>query len=155
MQVTILAVGKPGRVLAPAIEEYERRAARYWKLRVVAVRGETASRNRPVEQVMEAEAERLRSAASGVDTVALSRGGTDWTSRELAASLEDRAVQARGDVAFLIGGAYGLHESVLAAATHRLSLSAMTLPHDLARLVLAEQLYRAGTILRGEPYHKD
>ena len=57
-------------------------------------------------------------------------------------------------MAFLIGGAYGLDRTVIKRARKRLSLSAMTLPHEVARLVLSEQLYRAGTILRGEPYHK-
>ena len=57
-------------------------------------------------------------------------------------------------IGFIIGGAFGLGEAVLSRARHHLSLSDMTLPHEMARLVLAEQLYRAGTILRGEPYHK-
>jgi len=61
---------------------------------------------------------------------------------------------ASAGVAFIIGGAYGLGEGVLARAQQELSLSPMTLPHQVARLVLSEQLYRAGTILRGEPYHK-
>lgn len=155
MEISILSVGKPGRLMTAAIEEYERRASRYWKLRMVTVKAETASRNRPVPDVQEAEAERLRAAAEGADVIALTRQGHAWSSRRLAQELNERAVRGAGDVAFVIGGAYGLHASILSAAWHRLSLSSMTMPHDLARLVLAEQLYRAGTILRGEPYHKD
>ncbi len=75
-------------------------------------------------------------------------------SRELARYLEQRALTASAGVAFIIGGAYGLGNDVLAQTQRKLSLSPMTLPHQVARLVLAEQLYRAGTILRGEPYHK-
>jgi 23S rRNA (pseudouridine1915-N3)-methyltransferase len=62
--------------------------------------------------------------------------------------------ESASDVAFVIGGAYGLSDEVAQRATSRVSFSAWTLPHELARLVLAEQLYRAGTIMRGEPYHK-
>ena len=86
--------------------------------------------------------------------MALTRTGRAWDSLELADYLGRLAAAGHPGPAFLIGGAYGLAEEALRAARHRLSLSAMTLPHDLARLVLAEQLYRAGTIRRGEPYHK-
>lgn len=155
MQVTIACVGKPGRLLNAAIAEYETRAGRYWKLDVTVVKAETASRNRPVSDIQAAEADRLRAAAAGAhEIVALTREGSAWSSRQLARYLEGRAVQASGDVAFLIGGAFGLSGSILTDARHRLSLSPMTMPHDLARLLLAEQLYRAGTIVRGEPYHK-
>lgn len=155
MQITIIAVGKPGRMLEAAIREYETRAGRYWKLDVAVVRAERASRSRPVAEVKELEAERLRAALpDGSDIVALTRSGEAWSSQELASRLGERAVRAAGDMAFLVGGAFGLDDELVGTARHRLSLSAMTLPHDLARLTLAEQLYRAGTIIRGEPYHK-
>jgi 23S rRNA (pseudouridine1915-N3)-methyltransferase len=75
-------------------------------------------------------------------------------SRELATYLDRHAVRSSAGVAFVIGGAFGLDPAVLKVARRALSLSSMTLVHEMARLVLAEQLYRAGTILRGEPYHK-
>lgn len=155
MQVVIAAVGKPGRLLDAPIREYEERAARYWKLAATAVKAESASRNRPVAEVRRSEAVRLRDAVDPAsEVVALTRGGESWSSDRLATYLNDRAIHATGDVAFLIGGAFGLDEDLIRDARHRLSVSPMTLPHDLARLVLAEQLYRAGTIIRGEPYHK-
>jgi len=151
----VAAVGKPGRLLDAAIREYEQRAGRYWKLDSTTVKAEPASRNRPVADVRGSEAERLRGSVSpGSEVVALTRGGDAWSSERLAAYLDERSIRGAGDVAFVIGGAFGLDEPLILAARHRLSLSAMTLPHDLARLVLAEQLYRAGTIVRGEPYHK-
>ena len=72
----------------------------------------------------------------------------------MAKYLNELAVLGRSGAAFVIGGAYGLDRGLVGESRHRLSLSGLTLPHDLARLVLAEQLYRAGTIVRGEPYHK-
>jgi 23S rRNA (pseudouridine1915-N3)-methyltransferase len=85
--------------------------------------------------------------------VALTRTGESWTSRDLA-ELTARWDQEGRDVAFAIGGADALPAEVLARAERRWSLSALTLPHDLARLVVYEQLYRAFTIRRGEPYHR-
>ena len=103
----------------------------------------------------EAEADRLLARLAGdARVVALTRTGGGMNSRELARYLERLAAEAVGNVAFVIGGAFGLSPRVRARADRTLALSPMTLPHEMARLVLAEQLYRAGTILRGEPYHK-
>lgn len=76
------------------------------------------------------------------------------TSRELAVALGDMATYGHAGAVFVVGGAFGLDEAFVGRRKRAVSLSSMTLPHDLARLLLAEQLYRAGTILRGEPYHK-
>lgn len=154
MRVSVLVVGKPRQGgLAEAISDYETRAARYWPLEVHEVR-EESSRSRSVEQVKTIEAERLLARAQGgVRVIACDPGGDALTSAQFASLLEMSRDTAT-DVAFAIGGAHGLGDAVLARATRRLSLAPWTLPHELARLVLAEQLYRAGTIMRGEPYHK-
>ena len=83
----------------------------------------------------------------------LARQGTAWSSEELARQVERWQREAR-TVALVIGGSHGLPADLLAAASDRWSLGPLTLPHELARVVVAEQLYRACTILRGEPYHK-
>ena len=152
MKVVIAAVGKPRHaVLAAAIEHYEERAARYWPLEVREVK-EESGRASP-EQVKEKEAERLAARTEGAAVVVCDERGTSMTSPEFARFLQGARERAR-DVAFVIGGAYGLAESIRAGAQRRIALAPWTLPHELARLVLAEQLYRAGTIVRGEPYHK-
>lgn len=140
--------------MAPAIREYEERAGRYWKLDTVDVRPERAGRNRPVTEVRQAEAARLRAAGQDLQLVALTRSGESWSSDRLARYLNELAVRGEAGAAFVIGGAYGLDRGLVREASHGLSLSPLTLPHDMARLVFAEQLYRAGTIIRGEPYHK-
>lgn len=155
MNITVVAVGTATRLVEPAIREYEERAARYWKIETVTVDPEKASRNRPVEDVMAAEARRLRAAVpEGSEVLALTRKGKGFTSETLAGYLNRRAVRGATGVTFVIGGAFGLDPAFLSDADRRITLSTMTLPHDLARLLLTEQLYRAGTIVRGEPYHK-
>lgn len=148
-------VGKPrARLLAAAIQEYETRAARYWPLEVREVREELARGALPAI-VREREGERLLAAAgAGTLLVACEDEGDARTSPDLASWMSAERERATRDVAFVIGGAYGLSHALRAQAALRLSFSRFTLPHELARLVLAEQLYRAGTIVRGEPYHK-
>lgn len=154
MTVTVVVVGRTRGPLATAVAAYEERAARYWKLRVVEVDAGAGGRE-DADVVKAAEAERIFARIPDrVEVVALTRAGKPWSSRRLAETLGERALHGLGDVVFVIGGAFGLDEAVLGRAGRRLSLSAMTLPHEMARLVLAEQLYRAGTILRNEPYHK-
>lgn len=153
MKLLLLAVGRPRDAsLAAATREYETRAARYWPLEVREVREEPARGVAP-QQVREREGERLLAAAGAAALVLCDETGDGLTSPEFAAWLQGERERAR-DVAFAIGGAYGHGERVRAAAARRIALAPWTLPHDLARLVLAEQLYRAGTIVRGEPYHK-
>ena len=155
MRFRVVAVGKPrAQTLATAIQDYETRAARYWPLEIREVREEPARSASP-EQVREREGERLLAAAGATALVVACEGdGDQRTSEELAAWMLAERERAARDVAFLIGGALGLSPAVRAAAAHRLSFSRFTFPHELARLLLAEQLYRAGTIVRGEPYHK-
>ena len=155
MKVLVAVVGRPGRAYADAIAEYERRAARYWPLDVVEVKAVKASGSRTDADVRAAEAERLlERVPRELEVVALTRAGDAWSSEQLSAHLQGHALRASAGVAFVIGGALGLGDELVARADRRLSLSSMTLPHEMARLLLAEQLYRAGTIARGEPYHK-
>jgi 23S rRNA (pseudouridine1915-N3)-methyltransferase len=153
VRVAVLAVGRPREGgVATAVREYETRAARYWPLEIHEVREESA-RGLDASQVKEREGERLLARAGGGTLVACDPAGAAMTSEAFAAWLQGRR-EAAEDVAFAIGGAYGLSDAVRARATRRLTLAPWTLPHELARLVLAEQLYRAGTIVRNEPYHK-
>jgi 23S rRNA (pseudouridine1915-N3)-methyltransferase len=155
LKLWILAVGRPKGLLAEAIGEFERRAARYWNLEIIEVREQRASKSTDSERIRAAESARLlERVPRGAETIALTRTGDPWSSPRLARYLEDLALRGREGSAFLIGGALGLADDALQHADRRMRISTFTLPHDLARLVLAEQLYRAGTILRGEPYHK-
>lgn len=154
MRVMVIAVGRPrDRALRDAIEEYETRAARYWPLEVQEVREEPARGASP-DLVRDREGERLgaRLPASG-SIVICDEGGDRMRSAEFAGWLQGERERAF-DVAFVVGGALGLSAQVKSRATRTLSLAPWTLPHELARLILAEQLYRAGTLVRGEPYHK-
>lgn len=154
MRVTLLAVGRPrASGLAEAIREYETRAARYWPLDVVEVKEESA-RGVSAEQVRARESERLSARIDSQTRVVIcDPGGETLDSSTFAGFLAEQRDRAES-VAFVIGGAYGLGPPIRERAARRLSLAPWTLPHELARLVLAEQLYRAGTIMRGEPYHK-
>lgn len=154
MRILVVAVGKPrDAALHAAITEYETRAARYWPLAIHEVR-EESGRATPPDLVREREGERLLGKVPpGCRLVACDPAGDAMSSERFSKFLADAREAAR-DIAFVIGGAHGLSPEVLGRAERRLLLAPWTLPHELARLVLAEQLYRAGTIARGEPYHK-
>jgi 23S rRNA (pseudouridine1915-N3)-methyltransferase len=155
VKVLVVCVGKAKGPLAAAIAEYEERLRHYFSFETREVREESARRGIDLARVKDEEGKRLLAAVPpGARVVALDPAGAAWSSERLSSYLSDLALGAVNGVAFLIGGAYGLSDAVLQAAHVRLSLSAFTLPHELARLVLTEQLYRAGTIARGEPYHK-
>jgi 23S rRNA (pseudouridine1915-N3)-methyltransferase len=115
---------------------------------------EESAKGRTADFVREREGERiLAQVPAGTTLVACAEGGKGMTSSVFASWLQTARDEAR-DVAIAIGGAFGLSDAVTKAASMRLALAPFTLPHELARVVLAEQVYRAGTITRGEPYHK-
>ncbi|MEX2109952.1 MAG: 23S rRNA (pseudouridine(1915)-N(3))-methyltransferase RlmH [Gemmatimonadaceae bacterium] len=156
MRLVVAVVGKArNKALGEAIRDYETRAARYWPLEVHEVREERAGAGADSrERVREREGARLaEKIPEGVRTVACEVGGRALDSERFAELLRSAREQDR-DLAFLIGGAFGLAADLSTRSQMRLSLAPWTLPHELARLVLAEQIYRAGTIVRGEPYHK-
>ena len=154
MKVQVAVVGKPrDAALAAAIGEYETRAARYWPLDVVEVKEESA-RASSGAVVMRKEGERLlERIPSSARLILCDPGGEAMDSATFAAMMQQQRERAQ-DVAFVIGGAHGIGEVVRERPHRRIALAPWTLPHELARLVLAEQLYRAGTIGRNEPYHK-
>lgn len=152
MELWLLAVGRLRPSYREACDDYLRRLGRRAEVHEVEVREAARAPTRAVQQAEEARRlrERLPPRAR---VVALAREGTGWTSMELAERLRRWESESR-PVALLIGGSTGLDPALVEAAESRWSLGPLTLPHELARVVVAEQLYRAGTILRGEPYHK-
>jgi 23S rRNA (pseudouridine1915-N3)-methyltransferase len=154
MRLVVAVVGKARNpALGEAIRDYETRAARYWPLDVHEVREERAAGN-AIEKVKDKEGKRLSERIpDGAQTIACEQGGRNLDSTQFAELLK-RAREDDRDIAFLIGGAFGLTSDVSSRAMFKLALAPWTLPHEIARLVLVEQIYRAGTIVRGEPYHK-
>lgn len=152
MKLTVVSVGKDrAGLFAPGVAEYAQRLSHVTKVQLVEL---PSSRATGVKAKAE-EGEAILSRLSARDVlVALDEHGRGLSSRELATWLGKRQQDGR-DLVFAVGGDEGLCDEVRARAMLVLSLSTMTLPHRLARLVLLEQLYRAFTILRGEPYHRD
>jgi 23S rRNA (pseudouridine1915-N3)-methyltransferase len=153
MRLRIVAVGKDRSGLyAPAVEEYARRLSRHARFELVEV--PEARKHAGTARARDEEGEALLAKLDLRERVVLlDERGQEPTSEELARRLE-RWLAGGKDVAFVIGGSDGHGEAIRARADETLALSRMTLAHRLARLVLAEQLYRAFTIVRGEPYHK-
>jgi 23S rRNA (pseudouridine1915-N3)-methyltransferase len=153
VKLRVIAVGKDRSGLyAPAVEEYAKRLARQVRFELVEVPEARRHAGTPQARVEEGEA-LLARIGPRERVVALDERGDELTSRELAVRA-GRWLERGHDVALVIGGSDGLAPEVLDRAEERLALSRFTLAHRLARLVLVEQLYRAMTILRGEPYHK-
>ena len=152
MELVILVVGRLRPAVREAADDYLRRLRRYTGIREVEVR--EASREPTIPAQREAEAARLAERMpAGSRLVALAREGQGWSSVELARRVDEWRLAAR-PVTFVLGGSNGLAPALLQQAELRWSLGPLTLPHELARVVVVEQLYRAFTILRGEPYHK-
>ena len=158
--ITLIALGKLNAdYYAKAAAEYAKRLSAYCRLNIVELPEEPiAEKNASpavIGKALEKEARAILAAVpKGSGLAALCVEGKQKTSEELAAYLDERAGSGAGDVAFVIGSSHGLDDSVKRAAQARISLGRITLPHQLARLVLTEQLYRACTINAGMKYHK-
>jgi len=156
MKLHVVAVGnRMPRWIEDGFAEYAGRMPKNARLSLVEVRPEPRSTGRTVAQMAEAEALRIEAATpAGCERIALDERGREFTTREFAGWLEKKLEGGR-DIAFLIGGPDGLAARLKAGATMQMRLSGMTLPHGLARVLLAEQLYRAISIMQHHPYHRE
>jgi 23S rRNA (pseudouridine1915-N3)-methyltransferase len=159
MQVRIIAVGKiKERFLTEGIAEYEKRLTPYLKLAIVEIadekRGVYASAGQE-QLTKDREGERILAAIpEGAYVVALDVRGKEMSSEALAARLHDWQLAGTNSIAVIIGGDLGLSGAVLSRADLRLSISPMTFTHQMVRMIILEQIYRACRINSGEPYHK-
>ena len=159
MKITIVCVGKlKERYWQEAVAEYTKRLSKYVQLDIVAFADEKAPETlspAQEEQVKEKEAQRmLKAIPEQAYLVTMEIGGKALSSEEFSSFLQERALRGDSHVVFAIGGSLGLGESVLKRANYRLSFSKLTSPHQMMRVILLEQIYRAIKIERHEPYHK-
>lgn len=159
MKITIIAVGKlKEKYWKQAIAEYEKRLSAYTKIDIIEVPDEKAPEtmsDKEIELVKEKEGQRILAKVKPQSTViTLEIQGKMLSSESLAKELDQRMTQGASDFTFIIGGSNGLHQDVMKRSNFALSFSKMTFPHQMMRVVLLEQVYRAFKINRGEAYHK-
>ena len=159
MNILIITVGKlKEKYLKQGIEEYAKRLSAYAKVEIIEVVDEKAPEelsDLEMIQVKQKEGERILAKISAdTHVIALAINGKMQSSEQLADNLDKLATYGKSKIAFIIGGSLGLSDEVLQRANEQLSFSRMTFPHQLMRLILVEQIYRAFRINRGEPYHK-
>lgn len=156
MKLLIVSIGHkmPGWI-SDGYAEYAKRMPREARLELIELKPEPRTTGKTTEQIMEAEAGRILAALPhGALVCALDERGAAWTTRKLADEMSTWMGEGR-DVAFIIGGADGLHDTVKRVAHKLLALSALTLPHAMVRVLLAEQLYRAWSLMHNHPYHRE
>ena len=159
MNITVISVGKlKEKYLKMGIDEYVKRLGGYAKIDLVEVPDEKAPETLSeidMDIVKRKEGERILAKINdGTYVIALALDGKMKTSEEMAADLDNLMTYGKSKVAFVIGGSLGLHGDVLKRADEKLCFGKMTLPHQLMKLVLVEQIYRSFRIIKGEPYHK-
>lgn len=156
MKLIIVSVGhKMPDWITIGFNEYTKRMPREAQISLLEIKPEPRTTGKTMAQIMEAEAQRIISALpQNCRRIALDERGAQPTTRQLAAQMQDW-MREGGDVAFIVGGADGLHESVKQAAQQLMAMSALTLPHAFVRVLLAEQLYRAHSLLHNHPYHRE
>lgn len=159
MKITILCVGKvKEKFYRDAIDEFTKRLSRYCKLEIVEVADEKtneyASENE-IRLVKEKEGERIiKNIKDDAYVITLCIDGKQLNSEELSERIERLGIQGTSHISFIIGGSLGLSNEVIKRADFKLSFSKMTFPHQLMRVILLEQIYRAYRIMNNEPYHK-
>ena len=159
MKITILCVGKvKEKFYRDAIDEFAKRLSRYCKLEIVEVADEKTAEeasDTEIRMVKEKEGERLlKNIKDNAYVICLCIDGKQLDSEALSAKIEGLGIQGTSHIYFVIGGSLGLADEVVRRADYKLSFSKMTFPHQLMRVILCEQIYRAYRIMNHEPYHK-
>ncbi|MDO4813905.1 MAG: 23S rRNA (pseudouridine(1915)-N(3))-methyltransferase RlmH [Gemella sp.] len=158
MKVSIICVGKvKEKFYRDALKEYEKRLSAYAKVQTIEINDEKikVENDSEIQIAMEKEGKNILSKIKdGQFVVTLEILGENISSEKLASKINNLGIQGTSDVAFIIGGSYGLSDEVKKRSNYALSFSKMTFPHQLMRVVLLEQIYRAFKIIKKEPYHK-
>lgn len=159
MNIKIITVGKlKEKYLKQGIAEYTKRLGSYCKMQIIEVNDEKAPENlsdKEMEMVKDKEGERILAKVSDQSYVfALAISGKQYDSVDFAKIIEQLGISGKSDLTFIIGGSLGLSKAVLKRANQEISFGKLTFPHQLMRLVLVEQVYRAFRIMKNEPYHK-
>ncbi len=159
MKITIIGVGRlKEKYWQAALEEYSKRLSKYVKLEIIEVSDEKAPETlsaAEAEIVKKNEGQRiLKNIKDGAYVIVLAINGKKMTSEAFSDFINERMVRGAGHIVFVIGGSLGLSDEVLNAADYKLSFSDMTFPHQMMRVILLEQFYRAMKIMKNEPYHK-
>lgn len=159
MKITIICVGKiKEKFYKDAVAEYAKRLSKYCRFEIVEVADEMTPDRAGAsecENIKEKEAGRILSRLKSNSYVCtLEINGKKLSSTQFAEWINNAALNGKSDITFIIGGSLGLHKSVLERADFALSFSDMTFPHQLMRVILSEQIYRAYRIINNEPYHK-
>lgn len=159
MKITLITVGKiKEKYFTDAIAEYTKRLTKYCQLTQVEVADEKAPEtlsDKEVVQIKDKEGERILAKIKDTQyVITLEINGTQLTSEGLSDKLDQLGVSGQSDLVFVIGGSLGLSDVVIKRSNFALSFSKMTFPHQLMKVVLLEQVYRAYRISKGEPYHK-
>lgn len=157
MKIAIIAVGKTSTdYVARGVDEFIKRSNRYINVELSVIPDIKTSKALTEESQKQQEGKAILAAMqSGDIVILLDERGKELTSREFSALIERRMVQGIKRLVFVIGGPYGFSKEVYDRADSKLSLSRMTFTHEMVRLFFMEQIYRAMTIMRGEPYHHD
>ena len=159
MRINIVCVGKiKEKYLKLGIDEFKKRLSKYCKLEIIELEDEKAPENlsdKEMLMIKEKEGKKILSKITDNSyVIALAIDGKNLSSEELAQTINKLGVRGVSNITFVIGGSLGLSDEVLSRADYKLSFSKMTFPHQLMRLILLEQVYRAYRINNGEPYHK-
>ena len=157
MKVQLIAIGKMNDApLVQAVEKYMKRLVHYIPFQFITIPDVKTTRAMTEQRQKDTEGQSILSAIDSRDyVVLLDERGKEFTSREFAAYVDKKTLSLPGNLVFVIGGPYGFSQEVYDRANDKISLSRMTFSHEMVRLFFVEQLYRAMTILRGEPCHHD
>lgn len=157
MKISLFVVGKTNHsYLSPGIDDYTKRINHYIPFNIQYIADAKNTKSRSQSQQKQAEGQNLLNAFDKSDyVVLLDERGKEFTSKDFSSFIEKKMQTVAKRLVFVVGGPYGFSDDVYQRANEKISLSKMTFPHDLIRLVFTEQLYRSFTIMNNEPYHHD
>ena len=157
MKINIIAVGKiKEKYLKDAIDEYKKRLSKFCTLNIIEVNESVAKveNDANIKKSLEDEAQSIISKLKNEYVIALDIEGKEYSTVEISEKIKEITLKGASEISFIIGGSYGLDNSIKKRADLRLSFSRLTFPHQLFRVILLEQIYRAFKIINNEPYHK-